>query len=43
VKNRGRYSKFCKNYASLTLTLKMCILQENELKELKFVLCESLF
>ncbi len=38
------YSKFCKKkYETLTLTLKICILQENGFKELTLVLFESLF
>jgi hypothetical protein len=32
-----------KKYETLTLTLKICILQENEFKELTLVLFESLF
>jgi hypothetical protein len=44
VKNRKRFSNFRKkNYETLTLTLKICILQENGFKELKLVLFESLF
>ncbi len=43
VKNRWRFSKFWKKYETLTITLKICILQENESKELTLVLFESLF
>ncbi len=43
VKNRWRFSKFREKYETLTLTLKICILQENGFKELKLVLLESLF
>jgi hypothetical protein len=38
-----KISKFCKKHETLTLTLKICILQENEFKELTLVLFESLF
>jgi hypothetical protein len=44
VKNRRRFSKlFCKKYKTLTLNLKICILQENGFEELTLVLFESLF
>jgi hypothetical protein len=43
VKNCSRFSKFRNNYETLTLTLKICILQENGFKELTLVLFESLF
>ncbi len=51
VKTRWRFSKFCKKNTKLTklrkkyetLTLKLCILQENGFKELTLVLLESLF
>ncbi len=42
-KNRWRFSMFCKRYKTLTLTLKICILQENGFKELTLVLFERLF
>jgi hypothetical protein len=38
VKNGGRFTKFRKEYETLTLTLKMCILQEHGFKELTLVL-----
>ncbi len=41
--NCWRFSKFRKKYETLTLTLKICILQENRFKELTLVLFESLF
>ncbi len=41
--NRWRFSKFRKEYETLTLTLIMCILQENGFKELTLVLFKSLF
>jgi hypothetical protein len=43
VKNRRRFSKFREKYETLTLTLKICIWQENGFKELTLVLFESLF
>jgi hypothetical protein len=36
------FPSFVKKYVSLTLTLKICILQENGFKELTLVLFESL-
>ncbi len=41
VKNCWRLSKFRKKYETLTLTWKICILQENGFKELTLVLFES--
>jgi hypothetical protein len=41
VKNRLKFSNFCKIYETLTLTSK--ILQENGFKELTLALFESLF
>jgi hypothetical protein len=46
VKNRLRFSKFSlkkeeENNETLTLTLKICVLQENGFKELTLVLFES--
>ncbi len=43
VKNRWRFSKFCKKYETLALTLKIGILQDNGFKELELVLFGSLF
>jgi hypothetical protein len=43
VKNHSRFSKFCKKYETLTLTLEICILQEHGFKELTLVMFESLF
>jgi hypothetical protein len=43
VKNRWRFLKFRKKYETLTLTLKICTLQENGFEELTLVLFESLF
>jgi hypothetical protein len=43
VKNRWRFSIFCKKYETLSVTLKICILQEHGFKELTLVLFESLF
>jgi hypothetical protein len=45
VKNRLGFSKFRKKkkYGTLTLTLKICILQENGFEEFTLVLFESLF
>ncbi len=43
VKNRWRFSKFCKKYETLSVTLKICTLQENGFEELKLALFESLF
>jgi hypothetical protein len=42
VKNRLRFSKFRKKYETLTLTLQICISQENGFKELTLVFFESL-
>jgi hypothetical protein len=36
------FQSFVKKYETLTLTLKICILQENEFKKLTLVLFESL-
>ncbi len=37
------FQSFVKKYETLTLTLKICILQENGFEELKLVLFKSLF
>jgi hypothetical protein len=43
VKNRCRLSNLCKKFETLTLTLKICILQEKGFKEITLVFFESFF
>jgi hypothetical protein len=43
VKNRLKFSKICERQETLSVTLKIWILQESGFKELKFVLFASLF
>jgi hypothetical protein len=43
MKNRWRFSKFNKKYETLTLTLKICILQENGFKELTMSCLQAWF